>query len=136
MCLMGNKVIRNLLCPHTCFPEFKLAGLAFRSQENKNLLSDIDAYGGAEYAGSFPLFLKKPADVLSPKTAVILHKCARPGNFSTSWKVANVALCQNLEATALVLLITVQLPNSVLSKVFEHLVTKFECLCSLAFVRA
>ena len=34
----------------------------------------------------FPLFLKKTADILSPKIAVSLCKCTRAGNFNTSWR--------------------------------------------------
>ena len=37
------------------------------------------------------MFLVKAADVLAPKLAVIFCKCARGGNFSSFWRVGNVA---------------------------------------------
>ena len=78
--------------PQTCFPEAKLTILAFHSREIRNLLSDLDANGGAGPDGIFPLFLKKAADILSSKIAVIFRKCARAGSFCTCWRVGNVML--------------------------------------------
>ena len=53
-----------------------LTSLAFRSHEIKNLLNDLDAYGGASPDVIFPLFLKKTADtadILSSKIAATFH---------------------------------------------------------------
>ncbi|MEL7522543.1 MAG: endonuclease/exonuclease/phosphatase family protein, partial [Cyanobacteria bacterium J06553_1] len=41
--------------PPTCFPEVNLSSLAFRSSEVKQLLLDLDNYGGMDPNGIFPL---------------------------------------------------------------------------------
>ena len=38
----------------------------------KQLLMDLDSYGGTDPLGMFPLFLKKTAEVLAPRLAVVL----------------------------------------------------------------
>ena len=63
----------------TCFFEAKLTCLVILSHEIKNLLNDLDANGGAGPDGIFTLFLKKAADTLSSKIAIIFRKCARAG---------------------------------------------------------
>ena len=80
----------KLTMPQTCFPEPRLTALAFRSREIRDLLADLDSHGGAGPDGIFPLFLKKTADVLAPKVAVIFRKSARGGNFGICWRVGNV----------------------------------------------
>ena len=59
--------------------------------------------------GVFPYFLKKTADPLSSKIALILHKCTRADNFSTCWWVGIVSPCPNMEGAVLALLIPIQL---------------------------
>ena len=72
-----------------------MTSLAVRSREIKNLLNDLDANGGSGPDVIFPLFLKKAADILSSKIAVIFRKCARAGTFCTCWRVGNVMpLCK------------------------------------------
>ena len=115
----------KLTLPQTCFPESKLTGMAFRSREIKDLLLDLDAYGGAGPDGIFPLFLKKTANVLSTKIAVILRKYARAGNFSMCWRVGNVSPLSKCGSGS-------SCPSDyhpititpVLSKVFERLLAK------------
>ena len=81
--------------PHSCFPEAKLNSLAFRSHEIKNLLLDLDAYGSVDPNGIFPLFLKKYADYLAPKLAVIFCKLVRRGSFCRCWKIGDITpLCK------------------------------------------
>ena len=115
----------RLTMPQTCFPEAKLTSLAFRSREIKNLLNDLDAYGGAGPDGIFPLFLKKTADILSSKIAVIFRKCARAGTFCTCWRVGNVTpLCKCGSGSSCPSDYRPITITPVLSKVFERLLAK------------
>ena len=50
----------------TCSPSSSLISFAFRSNEVKRLLFDLDPYGGTDPLGMFPLFLKRTADVRLP----------------------------------------------------------------------
>ena len=88
----------KLTMPHTFVPEAKLTALAFKTQEIKTLLLDLDARGGAGPEGIFLLFFKKDADVLCSKIAVNFHKCARLDNFSTCWRVGNVPALSKCES--------------------------------------
>ena len=95
---------------------------------------------------NFPLFLKKAADILSSKIAVIFRKCARAGTFWTCWRVGNVTpLCKcgsDSSCPSDYWPITI---TPVLSKVFVYLLAKHlnafaekiisSLVCSLAFVR-
>ena len=76
--------------PPTCFPEVNLSSLAFRSSEVKQLLLDLDNYGGMDPNGIFPLFLKKNAQVLAPKISTILRKLIRAGSFPSFWRSGNI----------------------------------------------
>lgn len=115
----------KLELPHSCFPEAKLTSLAFRSREIKALLMDLDAYGGVDPNGIFPLFFIKTADFLAPKLSVILRKLARRGAFSTCWRIGNVTpLCKCVCGSSSP---TDYRPISItpiLSKVFERLLAK------------
>ena len=51
--------------PLTCHPSASLITFAFRSSEVRRLLLDLDPYGGTDPLGMFPLYLKRPADVLA-----------------------------------------------------------------------
>ena len=51
----------KLTMPQSCFPEAKLATMAFRSREIRKFLLDLDAYSGAGPDGIFPLFFIKTA---------------------------------------------------------------------------
>ena len=55
----------------TCHPSPSLTTFAFRSSEVKRLLLDLDPYGGTDPLGTFPLFLKRTADVLAPRLSVV-----------------------------------------------------------------
>ena len=57
----GSVVMR-----HTCHPSSCLTTLAFRSNEVRCLLLDLDPYGGTDLLGMIPLFLKRTADVKAP----------------------------------------------------------------------
>ena len=46
----------ELTLPDSCFPEAVLKNIAFRFREVRNLLLDLDAYGGVDPNGIFPSF--------------------------------------------------------------------------------
>ena len=56
----------------------------------KPLLLVLDSYDGTDPLGSFPLFLKKTAEVLAPRLAVISRRLLRLGSFSVCWRVTNI----------------------------------------------
>ena len=76
--------------PQTCYPEAKLTSIAFRSRELKELMLNLDPYGGAGPDGIFPLFFIKTADFLAPKISVIFRKLARNGLFSLFWRAGDI----------------------------------------------
>ena len=84
---------------------------------------DLDPYGGSDPLGMFLLFLKKTADVLAPHLSVVFWRLVRLRNFPACWKQANVTpipkgLPYSCVANYQLISIT-----SVLSKVFERLVS-------------
>ena len=56
----------------------------------KQLLLDLDSYGGTDPLGMFPLFLKKTTVVLALRLAVVSRRLLRLGSFPVCWRVANV----------------------------------------------
>ena len=54
------------------------------------LLLDQDFYGGIDSLGMFPLFLKRTAEVLAPRLAVVFRRLLHLGTFPVCWRVANV----------------------------------------------
>ena len=75
--------------PSTCHPSPSLTTFAFRSREVKRLLLDLDSYGITDPFGMFPLFLKRTAEVLAPRLAVVFRRLLRLGSFPYAG-VANV----------------------------------------------
>ena len=110
--------------PSTRQPSPSLTTFAFRSREVKWLLLDLDSYGGTDQLGMFPLSLKKMAEVLAPRYAVVFRRLLCLGSFPVCWRVANVTPIPKVDP-----------PSSsasnyrpisltpILSKVFEHLVS-------------
>ena len=80
--------------PSTCHPLSSLTTFAFRSREVKRLLLDLASYGGTDPLGMFPLFLKRTAEGLAPRLAVVLRLLLRLGSFPVCWRVANVTQFQ------------------------------------------
>ena len=76
--------------PSICHPSPSFTTFAFRSPEVKQLLLDLNSYGGTNPLGMFPLFLKKTAVVLAPRLAPVFHRLLRLGSFPVCWRVANV----------------------------------------------
>ena len=76
----------------TCYPSPSLTTFAaFRSREVRSLLLDLDPYGGTDPLGMFPLFLKRTADVMSPRLSVVFRRFVCLGRFQACWRPANVA---------------------------------------------
>ena len=78
----GKQCGDDLSMPLTCFPESKSTKIAFKSREIKNLLAELDVYGGAGPDGIFPMLFVRMADFLAPKIPTIFRKLTRPGHFS------------------------------------------------------
>ena len=109
--------------PSTCHPSPSLTTFAFRSREVKRLLLDLDSYCGTDPSGMFPLFLKKTAEVLAPRLAVVFLRLLCLGSFSVCWRVAHVtpipkgppsSSASNYRSISL---------TPILSKIFERLVS-------------
>ena len=60
--------------------------LAFRTSVTLRLLLDLDTYRGVDPLGVFPLFLKKVADIISPKLSIIFYELIRLGSFPECWR--------------------------------------------------
>ena len=69
----------------TCHPFPSLTTFAFRSLEVKQLLLDLDSYGGTDPLGMFPLFLKKTALVLASHLAVVFWRVLCLDSFPVCW---------------------------------------------------
>ena len=59
--------------PLTCHPSPSLTIFAYRSREVRRLLLDLDPYGCTDPLGMFPIFLKRPADVMAPRHSVLFR---------------------------------------------------------------
>ena len=115
----------KLTMPPSCFPEAKLNSLAFRAREIKDLLLDLDAYGGVDPNGIFPLFLKNNADYLAPKFAVIFRKLVRRGSFCSCWRIGDITpLCKCGSGSSCPSDYRPISITPILSKVFERLLAK------------
>ena len=51
---------------------------------------ELDSNGGSDPDDTSPLFLKKTADIVSPKLAKIFHDLLTSGSFPKSLRTANV----------------------------------------------
>ena len=88
--LDGKQSNDSLSMPQSCFHEAELTTLVFRSGKVKNLLLELDLYGGTGPDGIFPLFFVKTANYLAPKISTVLCKLVRIGGFSMCWRVGNI----------------------------------------------
>ena len=71
----------------------------------------------------FPLFLKRRADVLAPPLTVVFRRLVRLGSFPASWRQANVTPIPKGPPSSYVANYKPISITSVLSKVFERLVS-------------
>ena len=121
----GKQCGDELSMPLTCFPEAKLIKIAFRSRELKNLLMELDVYGGAGPDGIFPMFFVKTADFLAPKISTIFRKLIRAGHFSPCWRTGNISpVPKGGSASSCPSEYRPISITPVLSKVFERLLAK------------
>ena len=109
--------------PLTYHPSPSVITFAFRSSEDKRLLLDLDPCGGTEPLGMFPLFLKKTADVLASHLSVVFRRLLLLGSFPASWRQANGTPIPKGPPSYSVANYRPISITSVLSKVFERLVS-------------
>ena len=114
---------KSIDLPLTCHPSPSLVTFAFRSSEVRSLLLDLDSCGGTDPMGMFPLFLKRTADVLAPRLSVVFRRLLRLGSFPTCWRQANVTPIPKGPPSSSVANYRPISITSVLSKVFERLVS-------------
>ena len=110
----------------TCHPSPCLTTFAFRSSDVRRLLLDLDPYGGTDPLGTFPLFLKRTADVMAPRLSVVtvvFRQFVRLGSFPACWRQANVTPIPKGPPSSSVANHRPISITSVLSKVFERLVS-------------
>ena len=73
--------------------------------------------------GMFPLFLKKTADVMAPSHSVVFRRLVRLDSLPVCWRQANVTtIPKGLPSSSVANYRPISI-TSVLSKVFEHLVS-------------
>ena len=109
--------------PLTCHPSPSLATFAFRSRAVRRLLLDLDPYGGTDLLGMFPLFLIRTADVMAPRLSVVFRRLFRLGSFPACWRQDNVTPISKGPPSSSVANFRPISITSVLSMVFEHLVS-------------
>ena len=109
--------------PLTCHPSPSLTTFAFSSSEVRRLLLDLDPYGGTDPLGIFPPFLKRTADVMAPRLTVVFRQLVRLGSFPACWRQANATpILKGPPSSSVANYRPISL-TSVLSKVFECLVS-------------
>ena len=89
----------------------------------RRLLLDLNPYGGTGPLGMFPLFLKRTADVMAPSLSVAFRRLVRLGSFPACWRQANVTPIPKGSPSSSVANYRPISITSVLSKVFERLVS-------------
>ena len=97
----GKQSRESVDLPLTCHPSPSLNSFAFRSNEVRHLLLDLDPY---DLLGMFSLFLKITADVLAPRLSVVfwqlivcsVSRLARDRPMSPYSKGSTVLLCCQL----------------------------------------
>ena len=105
----GKQSRESVDLPLTCHPSPSLTSFAFRSSEDRRLLLDLNPYGSSDPLGMSPLFLKRTADVLSPRPSVVFRRLVRLGSFPACWRQANVTPIQRVRRPPL-LPITARFP--------------------------
>ena len=83
---------------------------------------DLDPYGGTNPLGICPLFLKR-TDVMAPRLSVVFRRLVRLGSFPPCCRQANVIpIPKDLPSSSVAIYRPISV-TSVLSKVFERLVS-------------
>ena len=119
----GKQSRESVDLPLTCHLSPSLVTFTLRSSEVRRLLLELDPYGGTDPLGMFPLFLKKTADVLAPRLSVVFRRLLRLGSFPACWRQANVTPISKGTLSSSVANYKPISITSVLSKVFELLVS-------------
>ena len=83
----------------------------------------MDPYGGTDPLGMFPLLLKRTAGVLAPRLSAVFLRLVRLGSFSACWRQANVTPIPKGPSFSSVANYRPISLTSLLSKVFECLVS-------------
>ena len=109
--------------PLTYHPSSSLTTFAFRSREVSRLMLHLDPYGGTDPLGMFPRFLRRTADVMAPRFSEVFRRLVRQGSFQACWKQANVTPIPKGPPFYSVANYRPISITSVLSKVFERLVS-------------
>ena len=109
--------------PLTCHPSPCRITYAFRSTEVRHLFLDLDPYGDTDPLGMFPRFLQRTADVLAPRLSVVFRRRLHLCTFPACSRQANVAPISKGPPSSSVCNYRSISIASVLSMVFEHLVT-------------
>ena len=89
----------------------------------RRLLLDLDLYGGTDTLRLFPLFLKKTADVMAPRLSVVFRRLVRLGSFPACRRQANITPIPKGPPSSSVANYRPISITSLLSKVFERLVS-------------
>ena len=84
---------------------------------------DLDPDGGPNPLLMFPLFLKRPADILAPHLSVVFRRLVRLDSFPACRGQANVTQIQKSPPSSRVANYQLIFMTSVLFKVFERLVS-------------
>ena len=84
---------------------------------------DSDPYGGTDALGMFPLFLKRTADVMAPRLSIVFRRLVRLASFPSFRRQANVTPIPKDPPSSSVANYRPISITSVLSKVFERLVS-------------
>ena len=121
--ILGRKTREAVDLPLTCHPSPSLTTFEFRSSEVRRLLLDLDPCSGIDPLGMFPLFLKRTADVLAPCLSVVFRQLVHLGSFPACWRQANVTPIPKGPPSSSVANCRPISITSVLSKVFERLVS-------------
>ena len=84
---------------------------------------DLDPYGGNNPLGMLPLFLKRTADIMAYCLSVVLLRLVRLGSFPACWRQSNITPIPIGPPSSSVAKYRPISKTSVLSKVFERLVS-------------
>ena len=84
---------------------------------------DLDPYDGTDPLGMFPLFLKRTADVMATRFSAVFRWLVRLGSFMACWRQGNVTPIPKGPPSSSVANYRPISLTSVLSKVFERLVS-------------
>ena len=116
----SNEAVDLLLTYH---PSPSLTTIAFRSREVSYLLLGLDRCGGTDRLGMFIRFLKITADVVAPRLSEVFRQRFRLSSFVSCWRHANVTPIPKGPPSFSVANYRPISIKSVLSKVFERLVS-------------